>query len=44
MMPGHAATTWLLTYAAHSALLTALAAAVERTSWGAAPARRSHAA
>jgi len=39
-MAGHPVTTWLLTYAAHSALLTALAAVFERTAWGAAPQRR----
>lgn len=39
-MSDHLATTWLLTYAAHSALLTLLAAAIERTPWGAAPPRR----
>jgi beta-lactamase regulating signal transducer with metallopeptidase domain len=39
-MAGHPATTWLLTYAAHSALLTALAAVFERTAWGAASERR----
>ena len=39
-MAGHFATTWLLTYAAHSALLTAIAAVFERTPWGAPPPRR----
>jgi beta-lactamase regulating signal transducer with metallopeptidase domain len=39
-MAGHFATTWLLTYAAHCALLTAIAAVFERTPWGAPPPRR----
>jgi len=39
-MAGPLATTWFLTYAAHSALLTVLAAIFERTPWGAAPERR----
>lgn len=33
-------TTWLLTYAAHSALLAAVAVVAERTRWGAPAARR----
>ncbi len=40
MMAEHILTTWLLTYAAHGALLTALAALAERTRWGAAASRR----
>jgi len=39
-MADHVFTTWLLTYAAHSALFTALAAVAERTRWGAPPSRR----
>jgi len=39
-MTDHVFTTWLLTYAAHSALFTALAAVAERTRWGAPPSRR----
>jgi beta-lactamase regulating signal transducer with metallopeptidase domain len=39
-MAEHPLTTWLLTYAAHGALFTALAAVAERTRWGAAPPRR----
>ena len=39
-MTEHILTTWLLTYAAHGALFTALAAAAERTRWGAVPSRR----
>src|SRR5438105_878748 len=33
-------TSWLLTYAAHSAMLTALALVAERTRWGAIASRR----
>jgi len=39
-MADHVFTTWLLTYAAHSALFTALATVAERTRWGAPPSRR----
>lgn len=39
-MAGHVLTTWLLTYAAHGALFTALAAVAERTRWGGAASRR----
>ena len=36
----HILTTWLLTYAAHGAIFTALAFVAERTRWGAVAARR----
>ena len=36
----HILTTWLLTYAAHGAMFTALAFVAERTRWGAVAARR----
>ena len=39
-MTEHSLTTWLLTYAAHSALFAALAAVAERTCWGAVASRR----
>ena len=39
-MTEHILTTWLLTYAAHGALFTALAAIVERTRWGAVASHR----
>ena len=39
-MTEHVLSTWVLTYAAHGALFTALAAVAERTRWGAAPSRR----
>jgi beta-lactamase regulating signal transducer with metallopeptidase domain len=39
-MTEHILTTWLLTYAVHSALFAALAAVAERTRWGAAASRR----
>src|SRR5262245_60095239 len=39
-MPTHVLTTWLLTYAVHGALFVALAAAAERTRWGAVASRR----
>ena len=39
-MTDHIVTTWLLTYAVHSALFAALAAVAERTCWGAVASRR----
>src|SRR5689334_22108917 len=39
-MPEHILTTWLLTYAVHGALFVMLAAAAERTRWGAVASRR----
>ena len=39
-MTEHILTTWLLTYAVHSALFAALAAVAERTGWGALASRR----
>ena len=36
----HILTTWLLTYAAHGAMFTALAFVAERTRWGAVASRR----
>jgi hypothetical protein len=39
-MTEHILTTWLLTYAVHGALFAALAAAAERTCWGAVASRR----
>src|SRR4051812_5519242 len=39
-MTEHILTTWLLTYAVHGAMFTALAAVAERTRWGAVPSRR----
>lgn len=39
-MTEHILTTWLLTYAAHGAMFTALAFVAERTRWGAVASRR----
>jgi Zn-dependent protease with chaperone function len=39
-MTEHTLTTWLLTYAVHGAMFTALAFVAERTRWGAAASRR----
>src|SRR5262245_51869026 len=39
-MTEHLLTTWLLTYAVHGTLFTALAAVAERTCWGAVASRR----
>src|SRR3954454_4252980 len=39
-MTEHILTTWLLTYAVHGAMFTALAFVAERTRWGAAASRR----
>ena len=39
-MTEHIVTAWILTYAVHGAIFTALAAAAERTCWGAVASRR----
>src|SRR3954466_9528146 len=39
-MTEHILTTWLLTYAVHAAMFTALAFVAERTRWGAVASRR----
>src|SRR3954467_11122872 len=39
-MTEHILTTWLLTYAVHGAMFTALAFVAERTRWGAVASRR----